>query len=42
MLRSFRKVLKRARDRKLSMRMAALSLGIEKVAKEKLRRGLFP
>ena len=42
MLRAFRKVLKRARDRKLSMRMAALSLGIEKVAKEKLRRGLFP
>jgi len=41
MLRSFRKVLKRARDRKLTMRMAALSLGIEKVAQEKLRRGLF-
>ncbi|HEV3120076.1 MAG TPA: Glu/Leu/Phe/Val dehydrogenase [Gemmataceae bacterium] len=42
MLRAFRKVLKRAREQKLSMRMAALSLGIEKVAQEKLRRGLFP
>ena len=42
MLRSFRKVLKRAREQKFSMRMAALSLGIEKVAQEKLRRGLFP
>ncbi|HEV3449546.1 MAG TPA: Glu/Leu/Phe/Val dehydrogenase [Gemmataceae bacterium] len=42
MLRSFRKVLKRARERKMTMRMAALSLGIEKVAQEKLRRGLFP
>jgi glutamate dehydrogenase (NAD(P)+) len=35
-------VLKRARERKMTMRMAALSLGIEKVAQEKLRRGLFP
>jgi glutamate dehydrogenase (NAD(P)+) len=42
MLRSFKKVFKRARERKLSMRLAALSLGIEKVAQEKLRRGLFP
>ena len=42
MLRAFRKVLKRAHEQNLAMRMAALSLGIEKVAQEKLRRGLFP
>ncbi len=42
MLKAFHQVLGKARDQKLSMRLAALSLGVEKVAKEKLRRGLYP
>jgi hypothetical protein len=31
-----------ARKRNLSMRTAALSLGVQKVANEKARRGLYP
>jgi glutamate dehydrogenase (NAD(P)+) len=42
MLRAFHQVLSLARDRKLTMRTAGLSLGVMKVAKEKMRRGLFP
>ncbi|MFL5327314.1 MAG: Glu/Leu/Phe/Val family dehydrogenase [Gemmataceae bacterium] len=42
MLRSFHQVNKLARERKLPMRTAALSLGVQKVALEKARRGLFP
>jgi glutamate dehydrogenase (NAD(P)+) len=42
MLRAFHQVLKLARDRKLSMRTAALTLGVEKVAREKMKRGLYP
>jgi glutamate dehydrogenase (NAD(P)+) len=42
MLRSYQQVRKLARDRKLRMRTAALSLGVQKVAKEKMRRGLYP
>jgi glutamate dehydrogenase (NAD(P)+) len=42
MLKAFRQVRELARERQLTMRMAALSLGVQKVAKEKLRRGLFP
>src|SRR5262249_3184454 len=42
MLRSFHQACARARDRKISMRTAALSLGVQKVAREKLRRGLYP
>jgi glutamate dehydrogenase (NAD(P)+) len=42
MLRAFHQVLKLAMDKGLSMRTAALSLGIEKVAREKKRRGLYP
>src|SRR6185312_9720962 len=42
MLRAFHQVLNLARDRKLTMRTAALSLGVQKIAKEKMRRGLFP
>jgi glutamate dehydrogenase (NAD(P)+) len=42
MLKAFHQVLGLARKRALPMRMAALSLGVTKVAKEKLRRGLFP
>jgi glutamate dehydrogenase (NAD(P)+) len=42
MLRAFHQVLKLARERKLSMRTAGLSLGVQKIAKEKIRRGLYP
>ncbi len=42
MLRAFHQVLKLAKERKLSMRTAALSLGVQKIAKEKMRRGLYP
>jgi glutamate dehydrogenase (NAD(P)+) len=42
MLRSFHQVRVLARERKLRMRTAALSLGVKKVAKEKHRRGLYP
>jgi glutamate dehydrogenase (NAD(P)+) len=42
MLRAFHQVRDLARERRLSMRTAALSLGVQKIAKEKLRRGLYP
>ncbi len=42
MLQSFHRVRKLARERNLSMRLAALSLGVSKVALEKAKRGLFP
>jgi glutamate dehydrogenase (NAD(P)+) len=42
MLAAFVKVRKLAKDRQLSNRMAALSLGVQKVALEKQKRGLFP
>ncbi len=42
MLNAFHQVRGLALERKFSMRTAALSLGIQKIAKEKLRRGLFP
>lgn len=42
MLRAFHQVLKVSRERKVRMRTAALSLGVEKVAREKMRRGLYP
>jgi glutamate dehydrogenase (NAD(P)+) len=42
MLKAFHQVRKLAKDRKLSMRTAALSLGVQKVACEKMRRGLYP
>jgi glutamate dehydrogenase (NAD(P)+) len=42
MLRGFHQVLGLAKERRLTMRTAALSLGVQKVAKEKLKRGLFP
>ncbi len=42
MLRAFHQVCHVARTRQLTMRTAALSLGVEKVAKEKQRRGLYP
>lgn len=42
MLRSFHRVRELSRQRDFTMRLAALSLGVEKVAKEKVKRGLFP
>jgi glutamate dehydrogenase (NAD(P)+) len=42
MLKGFHQVRRLAKERKLSMRTAALSLGVQKVAREKMRRGLFP
>jgi glutamate dehydrogenase (NAD(P)+) len=42
MLRAFHRVRSLAQERKLTNRMAALSLGVLKVAREKMRRGLYP
>jgi glutamate dehydrogenase (NAD(P)+) len=42
MLRAFHQVRRLALDRGLSMRTAGLSLGVQKMAKEKMRRGLYP
>jgi len=42
MLRAFHQVRQLSRARRISMRLAALSLGVMKVAKEKMRRGLYP
>jgi glutamate dehydrogenase (NAD(P)+) len=42
MLRSFGQVRRLARDRRVPMRTAGLMLGVQKVAQEKIRRGLFP
>lgn len=42
MLNAYRRVVDVAQKRKLSMRMAALTLGVSKVATEKLKRGLYP
>jgi glutamate dehydrogenase (NAD(P)+) len=42
MLKAFHQVRNLAREKKLSNRTAALSLGVQKIAQEKLRRGLYP
>jgi glutamate dehydrogenase (NAD(P)+) len=42
MLKAFRRVRAQSRERQIPMRLAALSLGVNKVALEKARRGLFP
>jgi glutamate dehydrogenase (NAD(P)+) len=42
MLRAFHQVMDMAQERRLSMRTAALSLGVLKAAQEKVRRGLYP
>jgi glutamate dehydrogenase (NAD(P)+) len=42
MVHAFQQVRKVAAERKLAMRTAALSLGVQKVAREKVRRGLYP
>ncbi|HEX8371540.1 MAG TPA: Glu/Leu/Phe/Val dehydrogenase [Chthoniobacterales bacterium] len=39
---AFTQVIKRARDEKLSHRMAAMAIGVERVARAKTVRGLFP
>ena len=39
---AFRQTVNMARDRQISMRMAALSLGIQRVHEAKKKRGLFP
>lgn len=42
MLRAFHQIRSLAVERRLRMRTAALSLGVQKIAREKQRRGLFP
>ena len=42
MLRAFGQVRRLARDRRVPMRTAGLMLGVQKVAREKARRGLYP
>jgi glutamate dehydrogenase (NAD(P)+) len=42
MKKAFHRVRDRAKERRVPMRIAALSIGAEKVAKGKMRRGLFP
>lgn len=42
MNKAFRQVRDLARQKNISMRKAALSLGVQKVAREKIKRGLFP
>ena len=42
MVGAYHRVRKLARDRKITNRTAALTLGIQKIAREKERRGLFP
>jgi glutamate dehydrogenase (NAD(P)+) len=42
MVKAFHQVRTLALERKLSMRMAALSMGVLKVTREKERRGLYP
>jgi glutamate dehydrogenase (NAD(P)+) len=42
MLRAFKQVRTLAKQRHLPMRTAALSLGVHKIALEKMRRGLYP
>ena len=42
MLKAFHQVRSLAKQRRLTMRTAALSLGVQKTAQEKIRRGLYP
>src|SRR5262249_2058669 len=42
MLGAFKRVRTEAKTRKLTNRLAALSLGVQKVAREKEKRGLYP
>jgi glutamate dehydrogenase (NAD(P)+) len=42
MLGAFARVRRQATERNLTNRLAALSLGVQKIATEKQKRGLFP
>lgn len=42
MLKAFRRVRALAKEKNIPMRLAALSIGVNKVALEKAKRGLFP
>src|SRR6185295_8468363 len=42
MLKAFHQVRGLAKEENIPMRLAALSLGVQKVAQEKKRRGLYP
>lgn len=42
MLGSFRRVRELAKEREIPNRLAALSLGVQKIANEKFKRGLYP
>jgi glutamate dehydrogenase (NAD(P)+) len=42
MLKAFHRVRSLAKERRVSNRLAALTLGVQKVANEKAKRGLFP
>jgi glutamate dehydrogenase (NAD(P)+) len=42
MLKAFHQVRTMAKEHKIPMRLAALTLGVQKVANEKKRRGLYP
>ncbi|MSR30981.1 MAG: Glu/Leu/Phe/Val dehydrogenase [Gemmataceae bacterium] len=42
MLKAYARVRETAREKKITMRMAALTLGVQKVAREKIHRGLYP
>jgi glutamate dehydrogenase (NAD(P)+) len=42
MLKSFHRVRSLAKEKNIPMRLAALSIGVSKVALEKAKRGLFP
>lgn len=42
MLKAFHEVRNLAREKNISMRKAALCIGVQKIAREKIKRGLFP
>jgi glutamate dehydrogenase (NAD(P)+) len=42
MVNAYRRVYQLSRDRQIPMRLAALTIGVQKVAREKAKRGLFP
>ncbi len=42
MLGAFKRVRQEAKARKFGNRLAALSLGVQKVSREKAKRGLYP
>ena len=42
MLKAFHQVRNLAKEKSISMRKAALCIGVQKIAREKIKRGLFP